>query len=93
MIDRKKKKSNQKSPEKSHARHWIENLHGEIEDGRFDEKRLNYPLQENFTAFVDEISCKIKTSFLYNIKKNCSTNQLNEFFPVLVSLLDNNFID
>jgi len=44
-------------------------------------------------AYVDDISGKIRTSFLYNIKKNCSTNQLNEFCPVLVSLVDNNFID
>ena len=42
---------------------------------------------------MDEISNKIKASFLYNIKKNCSTNQMGEFCPVMVSLVDSNFID
>lgn len=78
---------------KSMARNWIEGLYEEIQEGRFDESRLNYPIQEDVQQYVDEISNKIRCSYLYNIKKNCSTSELNEFCPVLVNLVDNNFID
>lgn len=50
-------------------------------------------MQEDVQQYVDEISNKIRASYLYNIKKNCSTNQMGDFCPVLVSLVDNNFID
>lgn len=36
-----------KDGSKSLARAWIEGLHGEIEEERFDESRLNYPIAEN----------------------------------------------
>lgn len=43
--------------------------------------------------YIDEISCKIKTAFLYKVKLCQSTNALGEYCPVLCSLVDNNFID